>query len=45
MDINIPAVLAEVQAASDRYEHALVTNDVEFWMRSSGIARTHCGTA
>ena len=36
MDINNPTVLAEVQAASDRYEHALVTNDVEvldalFW--------------
>lgn len=28
MDINIPEVLAQVQAISDRYERALVTNDV-----------------
>lgn len=28
MDINIPEVLAQVQAISDRYEQALVTNDV-----------------
>ena len=28
MDINIPAVLAEVTAEFDRYEQALVTNDV-----------------
>jgi Protein of unknown function (DUF3225) len=36
MDINIPSVLEEVQAVSDRYEQALVSNDVEvldalFW--------------
>jgi hypothetical protein len=36
MDINIPAVLNEVQAISDRYEQALVSNDVKvldelFW--------------
>jgi hypothetical protein len=36
MDINIPAVLNEVQAVSDRYEQALVSNDVKvldelFW--------------
>ncbi|MCS0503406.1 oxalurate catabolism protein HpxZ [Ancylobacter mangrovi] len=29
MDINLPDVLAEVRAAFDRYEQALVTNDVE----------------
>jgi len=28
MDINLPDVLAEVTAAFDRYEKALVTNDV-----------------
>ena len=28
MDIDIPAVKAEVEAAFDRYERALVTNDV-----------------
>ncbi len=28
MIVNDPAVLAEVTAAFDRYEHALVTNDV-----------------
>jgi hypothetical protein len=28
MDINLPEVLQEVQAASDRYEQALVSNDV-----------------
>jgi hypothetical protein len=28
MDINMPDVLAEVTAAFDRYEQALVTNDV-----------------
>jgi hypothetical protein len=28
MDINLPEVLAEVTAAFDRYEKALVTNDV-----------------
>jgi hypothetical protein len=28
MDINIPSVLQEVQAISDRYEQALVHNDV-----------------
>ncbi len=28
MDINLPDILAEVQAAFDRYETALVTNDV-----------------
>ena len=28
MDINIPEVMAEVTAAFDRYERALVTNDV-----------------
>src|ERR1700761_5043202 len=36
MDINIPAVLAEVETAFAKYEKALVTNDVEalqglFW--------------
>ena len=36
MDINIPGVKAEVEAAFQRYETALVTNDVEtlqalFW--------------
>ena len=36
MDINIPEVVAEVKAAFERYEKALVTNDVEaldsaFW--------------
>lgn len=28
MDINLPDVLAEVTAAFERYEHALVSNDV-----------------
>jgi len=28
MDINLPDVLAEVQAQFDRYEHALVHNDI-----------------
>jgi hypothetical protein len=28
MEINLPEVLAEVIAACDRYEHALVTNDI-----------------
>ena len=28
MDINLPEVLAEVQTAFDRYEQALVSNDV-----------------
>jgi hypothetical protein len=28
MDINLPAVLAEVRAAFDRYEQALCSNDV-----------------
>ena len=28
MDINLPEVLAEMQAAFDRYEQALVSNDV-----------------
>jgi hypothetical protein len=28
MDINLPAVLQEVQLISDRYEQALVSNDV-----------------
>lgn len=36
MDINLPAVVAEVQAVFERYEQALVTNDVQvldelFW--------------
>ena len=36
MQINLPHILAEVQEAFDRYEQALVTNDVEvldalFW--------------
>jgi hypothetical protein len=35
-DINLPVVVAEVQAAFDRYEQALVSNDVQvldelFW--------------
>lgn len=35
-EINLPDVMAEVTAAFERYEHALVTNDVEvldelFW--------------
>lgn len=29
MDINIPEVVAEVSAAFERYEHALVHNEVE----------------
>jgi len=29
MDINLPEVLAEVSAAFERYEHALVNNEVE----------------
>ncbi|QIB35688.1 oxalurate catabolism protein HpxZ [Ancylobacter pratisalsi] len=29
MDINLPEIVAEMQAAFDRYERALVTNDVE----------------
>jgi hypothetical protein len=29
MDINKPEVVAEVQAAFDRYEQALVSNDVQ----------------
>ena len=28
MDIDLPEVVAEVRAAFDRYEHALVTNDL-----------------
>jgi hypothetical protein len=28
MEVNLPYVLKEVQAVSDRYEHALVTNDI-----------------
>ncbi len=28
MDINLPEIVTEVRAACDRYEHALVTNDV-----------------
>lgn len=28
MDINLPEIVAEVQAAFERYENALVTNDV-----------------
>ena len=28
MDINLPEIVAEVRAACDRYERALVTNDV-----------------
>ena len=28
MDIDLPEVVAEVQAAFDRYEKALMTNDV-----------------
>jgi hypothetical protein len=28
MEIDLPEVVAEVQAAFDRYEHALVSNDV-----------------
>lgn len=28
MDINLPEVVAEVRVVCDRYEHALVTNDV-----------------
>jgi hypothetical protein len=36
MDINLPAVVAEVKAVFERYEQALVTNDVQvldelFW--------------
>jgi hypothetical protein len=36
MEINLPAVLAEVSAEFDRYENALITNDVSvldelFW--------------
>lgn len=36
MDINLPEIVAEVAAAFDRYEQALVTNDIEtlnalFW--------------
>ena len=36
MDINLPTVVAEVQAMFERYEQALVTNDVQvldelFW--------------
>jgi Protein of unknown function (DUF3225) len=36
MNINLPDVVAEVRAAFERYEHALVTNDVQvldelFW--------------
>jgi Protein of unknown function (DUF3225) len=42
MDINIPAVLAEVEAAFAKYEKALVTNDVEtlqglFWASPNTI--------
>ena len=29
MDINLPEVVAEVSAAFERYEHALVNNEVE----------------
>jgi hypothetical protein len=42
MDINIPAVLAEVETAFAKYEKALVTNDVEtlqglFWASPNTI--------
>ena len=42
MDINIPSVLAEVEAAFAKYEKALVTNDVEtlqglFWASPNTI--------
>jgi hypothetical protein len=42
MDINIPAVKAEVEAAFAKYEKALVTNDVEtlqalFWASPNTI--------
>ncbi len=40
IDINIPEVVAEVEKAFARYEHALVTNDVAeldalFWKNSA----------
>jgi ketosteroid isomerase-like protein len=42
LEINIPEVLAEVTAAFQRYEHALVANDVEaldalFWNNSKTL--------
>ena len=42
LEINIPEVLAEVTAAFQHYEHALVTNDVEaldalFWNNSNTL--------
>jgi hypothetical protein len=42
LEINIPEVLAEVTAAFQRYEHALVTNNVEaldalFWNNSKTL--------
>lgn len=40
MEINRPEIVAEVRAAFERYERALVTNDVATSMRSSGRART-----
>ena len=53
-EINEPTVLAEVTAAFERYEHALVTNDVAalngfFWNSPLalryGIAENLCGHA
>lgn len=42
MDINLPDVLAEVEAVFARYEQALVTNDVEvldelFWASANTV--------
>ena len=45
MDIDLPDVIAEVKAAFDRYEQALVTNDVAtlngfVTLRNSGRSET-----
>ena len=37
MEINLPEVLAEVQAQFDRYEQALVSNDVAVLDEQSGV--------
>jgi len=39
MEPNIPEIVAEVTAAFNRYEAALVANDVPRWTASSGTTR------
>ena len=45
VDVNIPDVQAELEAAFACYEAALMANDIETLTGCSGTVRSRCATA